>query len=60
MRPPNSQDEIESLKLQIHHKEKMLDIALKKDVELFEAKKILHEIRELKERLQSLVEQKQN
>ena len=59
MQPLNTQNEIESLELQIHHKEKMLDISLKKDVELFEAKKILHEIRLLRERLQKLVEQKQ-
>jgi predicted nuclease with TOPRIM domain len=54
MQNPNLQAELETLEFQIDYKEKMLDTALKNDLKLGESKKLLHELKKLRERLAEL------
>ncbi len=59
MQPVQTQIQIEFLLAEIQRLEKALDIAMKNDRELLETKKLLHEIRLLRERLGELSKQKE-
>jgi VIT1/CCC1 family predicted Fe2+/Mn2+ transporter len=54
------QKEISSLEHQIDFQEKRLDIALKNDMQLGEAKKLVHELKMLKAKLSELNQQYSN
>jgi hypothetical protein len=54
------QKEIPSLEHQIDFQEKRLDIALKNDMQLGEAKKLVHELKMLKAKLSELNQQYSN
>lgn len=56
MQTEDSQKEITELEFQIDYQEKRLDIALKNDLKLAESKRLLHEIRILKDRLSKMKE----
>jgi hypothetical protein len=57
MQVPKLQEEITALEFQIDYLEKRLDIALKSDLQLAESKKLLHEIRTLRTKLDQLAKQ---
>ena len=57
MQTDDSQKEITDLKFQIDDQEKKLDMAIKNDLLLGESKRLLHEIRLLRERLSKLKDQ---
>lgn len=57
MQTEDPQKIIVELEFQIDYQEKRLDIALKNDMNLGESKRLLHEIRLLKERLSKMKDQ---
>ena len=56
MKPDEQPCEIASLQSQIESLSAKFDLAIKKDMELAETKKIFHELKKVKERLDELLE----